>query len=204
MKKLIVIIVGSLMACSMLVAQSTKSDVTDANSVLLVSEACYEHLFLKQNEGLESSWAIAAPCIGFDYYAQNNVYVGASLGASFGTIKYDFAKLGSTYTNIYDMRLPLRAGLSLLNRNLKLETGPFVNFTLGGETSYYIGKDESTTKFKDMDLDRLSLGWSVSLKMFELLKIGYSFMLTDSPYGEGGEAGFLTIGLSYAIPVGNR
>lgn len=172
-----------------------------AQNTVFLSEVCYEHLFLEADNGLKSSWGMGVPQIGVDYHVMDMAYVGASIGASFGNVDYDFGKAGRTYSNIYDLRIPMRAGISLLDRNLKLDTGPFLNFTVGGESTYYTGKTETTTKFKDMDFSRVSLGWSINLRLFELFKIGYSFMLTDSAYGEGGDAGFLSIGLSLALEM---
>lgn len=202
MKRLVLMIASVVTTGTILSAQSVEHGDSNAGLICISSEACYEQIFLDADEGLKSSWAISAPCIGVDYYTKDNMYLGISLGGSMGSVSYDFGKAGRTYSSIYDMRLPLRVGVAFADRNFKLETGPFVNFTLGGESSYYRGTEETTTRVSDMDVSRVALGWSISMKLFEIIKVGYSFMLTDSPYGEGGDAGFLTIGLSYSIPIG--
>jgi hypothetical protein len=110
-------------------------------------------------------------------------------------VRYDYGGYAKAETSIYDVRIPVRTGLSVFDSNIKFETGPFVNFTVGGNTTYTYGGEKTVTKIKDTDVSRAALGWSINLKLFGLLNVGYSFMLTDSPYGEGGDFGFLSIGI---------
>lgn len=50
-------------------------------------------------------------------------------------------------------------------------------------------------------MDKTAFGWSISLKLFGLLNVGYSFMLTDSQYGESGDYVFLSAGIAYSLPL---
>lgn len=191
------IIVAGLFSCMMLKAQSWlpgKPDATSAGSVLLVSEVNYEHLCLDESDDLKSKWGIGLS-LGADYYLMDNIYAGASVGYSDAFVRYDYGGYAKAETSIYDVRIPVRAGLSVFDSNIKFETGPFVNFTVGGNTTYTYGGEKTVTKIKDTDVSRAALGWSINLKLFGLLNVGYSFMLTDSPYGEGGDFGFLSIGI---------
>lgn len=199
MRRFILIVMSTLATYTVLSAQNTESNKSKVGKFAIVAETCYEHLFLDANDGLKSSWGIGAPYIGVDYYMLNNIYLGASAGASYDRIGYDWGEYGRSSSNIYDMRLPLRVGLAFMDRKFKLDTGPFVNLTIAGETTYYNGSKQFTTKIRDMDVSTVSLGWSISIKLFEVIKLGYSFILTGSPYGEGGDVGFLSIGVSYSI-----
>lgn len=196
MKKIVAITILGLFTGVILNAQNWlpgSSDATSAGSICLVYEANYEQLFLEESDALKSSWGFGLN-LGADYYVLDNIYAGTSVGFSDSVIKYDFGSYGNSSSSIYDIRIPIRVGLSFLDSNIKLETGPFANFTVGGSTTYTYSRESTTTKIKDMDVSRAALGWSIKLKLFELLNIGYSFMLTDSPYGDGGDFGFLSIG----------
>ena len=197
MKKIFAITIVGLLTSVMLNAQSWlpgSSDYTSAGSRCVVGEANYEQLFLDGDDALKSSWGLSYS-LGMDYFVMDNIYAGASLGFSQRYIKYDFGAYGKSDSSVYDIQIPIRAGVSFLDSNLRLETGPFANFTIGGSTTTTMGRETTTTKIKDMEVSRAALGWSINIKVFRILNIGYSFMLTDSPYGDGGEFGFLTIGL---------
>lgn len=198
MKKVFVITIAGLLTSVMLNAQnwfSVSPDSDTAGSKCLVGSVNYEQLFLEGGDALKSSWGISSN-LGMDYFVMDNIYAGASLGFSQRYIKYDFGDYSDTKSSIFDLWIPIRAGVSLLRSNIKLETGPFASFTLGGSTTSTFGGEMTTTRVKDMDITRAALGWSINIKVFRLLNIGYSFMLTDSPYGDGGDFGFLTIGLT--------
>lgn len=199
MKRLVVMIASVVTTCTMLSAQSVEHGDSNAQSIYITNGYCYEQIFLDADEGLESSWGLTGPCFGVDYYPKDNMYLGTSLGFSGGSVSYDFGKAGRIYSTFSDLRLPLRVGVAFADRNLRLDTGPFVNFTVGGELTYYYRGTKIETKFSDMDISRVALGWSISMKLFRIIKVGYSFMLTDSHYGEGGDAGFLSIGLSLLL-----
>ena len=202
-KRIITIILFWIFVSATLNAQNwIEKDLsgTSAGTICIVSEVNYEQLFLEKSDALKSSWAIS-PILGVDYFVMDNIYAGASIGLSDGTIKYDFGSYGSSTSCIYDIRIPFRAGVSLLGSNFKLETGPFTSFTVAGNTTYIYGRESSTTKIKEMDVSRVALGWSINLKIFNLLKIGYSFILTNSPYGEAHDIGFLSVGLAYSLPI---
>lgn len=198
MKRLFAITLAAVFASITINAQNW-SEGSSAGTISFNSEVNYEQMFLESTDDLKSSWAIS-PSIGLDYFLIDNIYLGTGLGLSDGTIKYDFGRYGTSTTSIYDIRVPVKAGISLFGANIKMETGPFINFTVGGSTSYYYDRETTTTKFKDMDMDKTALGWSINLKLFGLVNVGYSFMLTDSPYGESGDYGFLSVGLAYSLP----
>lgn len=205
MKKLLIYVFMTSLATVGLSAQDLQT-VQDMNEkeefkkFRMASDYCYEHFFLDDADGaLKENWALALTA-GVDYYLHENVYWGASIGYAFGIVKYDFGHYTRTWSDCYDIRLPLRVGISCLDGFLKLDTGPFVDFTVEGETTYYRGiNDKTTIKLKDMDVNTVSLGWSISLKLCKLIKVGYSFKLSDSFYGEGGDVGFLSVGLDYGF-----
>ena len=200
MKKMIAITVAVLFACIMANAQNWSYGIS-AGTLRIRSDVNYEQLFLKDNDALSSSWGIG-PSVGADYYILDNIYVGSSIGLSDNTVKYDFGSYGSSTSSIYDIRIPIRAGVSMFGSILDIETGPFVSLTAGGSTNYTYKRETTTTKIKDMDVSRSALGWSINAKLFGFVNIGYSFMLTESVFGDGGEFGFLSVGLSYTLPLG--
>ena len=199
MKRLVVMIASVVTTCTMLSAQSVEHGDSNAQSIYVTSGICYEQIFLDADEGLESSWGLTGHCFGVDYYPKDNMYLETSLGFSWPSVSYDFGKAGRIYSSFFDLRLPLTVGVAFADRNLRLDTGPFVNFTGGGELTYYNRGTKIETKVSDMGISRVALGWSISMKLFRIIKVGYSFMLTDSHYGEGGDAGFLSIGLSFLM-----
>lgn len=197
MKKIFSITIIGLLTSVILNAQNWlpgNSDATSAGSICIVYDMNYEQLFLEESDVLKSSWGVGLN-LGADYFVLDNIYTGTSVGLSDSFIKYDFGSYGDSRSSIYDIRIPIRVGVSFLDSNIKLETGPFANFTVGGSTTYNYNRESTTIKIKDMDVSRAALGWSIKFKLFGLLNIGYSFMLTDSPYGDGGDFGFLSIGL---------
>lgn len=202
MKKLLIYVFMTSLATVGLSAQDlqTVQDMNEKeefNKFRYAGDVCYEHFFLDDADGsLKQNWALAVTA-GVDYYLREKLYFGASIGYAFGNVDYDSGHYPKIYSSCYDIRLPLRVGISCLDGFLKLDTGPFVDFTVGGEITYYRGiNDESTIKLKDMDVNTVSLGWSISLKLCKLIKVGYSFKLSDSFYGEGGDVGFLSVGLA--------
>lgn len=192
MKKLFLVL-------SAILAVAVMSNAQQIGRVEITGDINYQHLFLeddadviKYSGGFLMEW-------GADYYITDLLYAGGSLGFSLCVITSEFAGTES-WSEVYDVRVPLHVGISSPDRKLKLDTGPFLDFSVGGKTEISYGSfsaDKSITHLKDMDVKRVSLGWGVSALLFKYLKIGYGIKLTDSAYGEGGNAHLVTIGYSF-------
>lgn len=200
MKKLSAVAFMAMLFSIGVFAQESQRSQELVNPVHITAETCYEQLFLDDAGGtLKSSWAFDLS-LGFNDYLTKNFYWGLAAGVSVGDVEYDLGELGRFRSTITDIRLPLVVGLSGLNGYLKLDTGPFVDFTVGGTTDYFRPfSDTVTTKLKDMDVKKVALGWAINLRILKWVKISYSFKLSDSIYGDGGDVGFLSIGLAGAI-----
>lgn len=192
MKKLVLVL-------SAILAIAATSNAQQVGRVEITGDLNYQHLFLKDDaDVIKYSGGILME-FGADYLITDLLYAGGSLGFSLCVITSEFAGTES-WSEIYDVRLPLHVGVASPDRKFKFDTGPFIDFSVGGKTEISYGSfssDKSITRLRDMDVNRVSLGWGVSAILFKYLSVGYGIKLTDSAYGEGGHAHLITIGCSF-------
>lgn len=192
MKKLVLVL-------SAILAIAVTSKAQQVGRVEITGDLNYQHLFLKDDADVIKYSGGFLMEFGADYLITDLLYAGGSLGFSLGVITSEFAGTES-WSEIYDVRLPLHVGVASPDRKFKFDTGPFIDFSVGGKTeiSYdSFSADKTVTRLKDMDVNRVSLGWGVSVELFKYLSVGYGIKLTDSAYGEGGHAHLITIGCSF-------
>lgn len=192
MKKLVLVL-------SAILAIAVTSKAQQVGRVEITGDLNYQHLFLKDDADVIKYSGGFLMELGADYLITDLLYAGGSLGFSLGVITSEFAGTES-WSEIYDVRLPLHVGVASPDRKFKFDTGPFIDFSVGGKTeiSYdSFSADKTVTRLKDMDVKHVSVGWGVSAILFKYLKIGYGIKLTDSAYGEGGHAHLITIGCSF-------
>lgn len=159
----------------------------------------YQHLFMKDNSDAMKYSGGFIMQLGADYMISDTFYTGAALGFALSVITSEIVGIDS-WTEIYDLRLPLHVGVSSKDRKFTLDTGPFIDFSVGGKTeiNYHDSSSEkSTTRLRDIDVNRVALGWNVNAKVFENFKLGYGVILTDSAYGKGGDTHFISLGWAF-------
>ena len=187
MKKLILGLTAVLSSVIISHAQQT-------SKVEIIGNVGYQHFFLDDDaDAINYSGGFLME-MGADYYIADSFYAGGALGFSLGVVTSEFSGIES-WSDICDIRIPLHAGISSQDRKFKIETGPFLDFSVAGKTEVTSGSfssDRTVTRLKDMDVDRVSLSWGFNVTVFKL-KIGYCIKLTDSFYGKGGDAHIITI-----------
>lgn len=182
-----------------ILASSVASYAQHKGSVEVTGDLNYQHFFLKDDADVIKYSGGFVMQFGADYHITDSFYAGTSLGFSLGVVTSEYSGMES-WSEVYDIRLPLHAGIASTDGKFKLDTGPFIDFSIGGKTEIKydsFSSDKTVTRLKDMDVNRVSLGWGVSVKLFKYLKVGYGIKLTDSAYGEGGHAHVITIGYSF-------
>ena len=188
-----------ILILSAILAIATTSYAQQVGTVEMTGDINYQHLFLKDDADVIKYSGGCLVELGADYHITDLLYAGGSLGFSLSVITSEYAGIESM-SDMYDVRVPLHAGVSSPDRKFKFDTGPFLDFSVAGKTeiSYdSFSSEKNITRLKDMDVNRVSLGWGVSVVLFKYLKIGYGIKLTDSVYGKGGQAHLITIGYSF-------
>lgn len=153
----------------------------------------YQHLFLNDEVDYSGGFFFH---LGSDYFITESFYTGFSLGYSYGIVTSGSSGFRLS-VKVHDIRIPLHAGVASSDGRFKFNTGPFIDFSLAGKAEVSYGGEQSETRLKDMDVKRVSLGWGVNAELFDILKVGYGVKMTDSPYGEGGEVHFITVGFAF-------
>lgn len=169
-----------------------------AGTTEMIGSMNYQHFFLKDDADMIKYSGGALIELGADYYVTESIYVGGSLAYSLAVITSEFSEI-SSWSEIHDLRIPLRVGMASSDSKFKLDTGPFIDFTIAGKTEITYGSmsDRDVTKLKDMNVKRVSFGWGVDLLVFDFLSIGYGIKITDSAYGEGGDTHMIRVGWSF-------
>jgi len=163
----------------------------------------YGMMFMDDDYGVvDEKWSLNMR-LSYDHYFNDTFFVGSGFGLSMPSLKSKISLGGSqpyySYTNMYNLEIPLFAGLNLGGNLLRVETGPALGIALAGETEVtYLGKTQSTMKLKDMeDVDRVYLSWMVNAYICHIVKIGFGVALTDTPLGEDVGVSCLQLGISF-------
>ena len=192
MKKLVLVL-------SAILAITVTSHAQQSGHIEMTGDINYQHLFLNDDADVIKYSGGYLMELGADYHFTDLLYAGGSLGFSLGIISSEYAGIES-WSEIYDVRVPLHVGVSSSDRKFKFDTGPFIDFSVGGKTelSYdSFSAEKSITRLQDTDVNRVSLGWGFNILLFKHLKVSYGIKLTDSAYGKGGETHLITIGWNF-------
>ncbi len=138
-----------------------------------------------------------------DNYLNDTFFVGGGLALVMPSVTSKMSMGGGqpyySYTNLYNLDIPVYGGFNIGGNLLRLETGPSFGFALAGETEVkHIGKTISTTKLKDMeDVSKFYVSWMVNAYILRFLKVGFGVALTDTPLGEDTGVSCLSVGLTF-------
>ena len=163
----------------------------------------YGMMFIEDDYGIISDkWSLNMR-FSYDHYFNDTFFWGTGLGLSMPSVTSKISMGGSqpymSYTNMYNLEIPLFGGFNLGGNLLRIETGPALGFVLAGKTEVkYLGKTESTMKLKDMeDVNRVYLSWMVNAYVCHVVKVGFGVALTDTPFGEDVGVSCLQLGISF-------
>lgn len=137
-------------------------------------------------ENVNDVWG-ASVALGSKNYILRNLVASYGVGLHMG-----FSRNGEYKSSSYTLFFPVNVGVSILDRNLEIATGPDFNIILSSKTKL---ENEVVYDFSEQeDAQRFHVSWGFSLRVMRMLKVGVSLSLQK---GNVGRLSGLSVGFEF-------